>query len=49
MQVDMILLSTHTPAFADLDRNGAADDVTGRQVLRIGSVAFHEMLAFGIR
>src|SRR3546814_6932310 len=48
MQMDMVLLGPDAASLANFDGHGAADDVTARQVLRGGSIAFHETLAFRV-
>ena len=49
MQVDVILVLADTASLANLDGHGTADHIPGRQVLRIGRVAFHESVAGRVR
>jgi hypothetical protein len=48
MQVDVVLLRTDAAALANLDRHGARDDISRREVFRVGCVAFHETLTLGV-
>ena len=48
MQTHMIFLCTDSAPFPNLDGNRSTDDIARRQVLRIGSVAFHETLPLGV-
>ena len=45
VQVDVVLVRAHAPAFADLDGHRAAHDVARREVLGVRRVALHEALA----
>ena len=49
MQVHVILVLADTAAFANLDRDRAADHVARREILRVRRVALHEAFALGVR
>ena len=46
--MNMIVSRTDAAAFADFDGHRSADNVTRREIFRIGRVAFHETFAIGI-
>ena len=48
MQMDVVLVGADAAALPDLDGDGAGDDVARGEILGVGRVALHEVLAFGI-
>jgi hypothetical protein len=49
MEQDVVLVRPAAPAFGDLDRHRAGDDVAAGKVLRGRRIALHEALALAVR
>ncbi len=48
MQINVILLGSHSATFADFNGHGTGDDIARGKVLGMGCIALHEALAFRI-